>query len=315
MKILISGGAGFVGSHLAENLVNLGHDVTVIDNFSTGSKENIKFLNLQIVDKNILELVDYGYFSDGIDKFDVVFHLAAQPFSKAQNDWFTESKSIFDTNVSGSHNLLRLISPNCHFIAASSASVYGEGQRLTEPTLYNPKSAYGYTKMIMERVIKGSPRCAHSTIVRPGTIIGPRGRCFPNRLIWTLLHNEPCTFFNNGHVLRDIIDVQDVAFALIEIMNQKLYGTFNLGSNTEISGLELNKEVSDIASKNNIFFNGNLVDFTPSDFVTCSTLNSNKLFTSLRWRPQYTLQMSLSKIFDYYKSHSDAKQPISWDSL
>ena len=312
-NILITGGAGFVGSHLAENLVNLGHNVTVIDNFSTGSKENIKFLNLQIINKDILELVDYGYFSDKIDKFDVVFHLAAQPFSKAQNNWFTESKSIFDTNVSGTHNLLRLINPNCHFIVASSASVYGEGRQICETQYYNPKSAYGYSKTIMEQVIKYSGR--QYTIVRPGTIIGPRGRCFPNRVIWSLLYNKPCTFFNNGQVLRDIIDVQDVVLTFIEIMNQKLFGTFNLGSNTEISGLDLKNEVAQLVEENEILFKGNLVDFIPEDFVCCSTLNSNKLFSSLNWKPKYTLSESLLKIFDYYKNYQDIKAPPSWDSL
>jgi UDP-glucose 4-epimerase len=268
-NVLISGGAGFVGSHLAEALLNLGHSVAILDNFSTGNIRNIKNTTAKVRQADILKQTE----KSGIDKYDTIFHLAAKPFSKAKEDWFSESHGIFQTNVVGTHNILRLMNPKCHFIAASSASVYGEGCNLLETSPYNPKSAYGYSKTIMEQTIKYSGK--NYTIVRPGTIIGPRGRCFPNRLVWTAIHNQPCQLFDKGEVLRDLIDVRDVVSALIRIMSSKTYGIFNLGSNTEISGFDLAKTFISIAKHFNLKPTAVPTSFVPSDFVRESTLNSS----------------------------------------
>ena len=311
MQCLITGGAGFLGSHLAEALFKLGHSVTIIDNYSTGRFENIKNLNLKIIDR--IQDINKLDSADRVDEYDTIFHLAAQPFSKAKQDWFAESKQIFDTNVCGTHNILRLTSTKTHFIATSSAAVYGEGQYLSEGTLYNPKSAYGYSKMIMEDLIIHSPRWLY-TILRPGTIIGPRGRCFPNRLIWTSIHNQPCQLFDNGNILRDLIDVRDVVNALITIMDKKTYGLYNLGSNSEISGFDLAKTFIPIAKSFNLTPTAQPTSFVPSDFVKVSTLNSNKLYRALHWKPEHSLSDSLEEITKYYLNASSI-EPAGWDSL
>lgn len=144
MQCLVTGGAGFVGSHLSKALVDLGHTVTILDNFSAGRKQNIKNLIVNVQRQNVFKV------TTGIDKYDTIFHLAAKPFSKAKTDWFSESNSIFQSNVVGTHNILRLMNPGSHFILASSASVYGSGQCLTEELPYNPISAYGYSKTLAE---------------------------------------------------------------------------------------------------------------------------------------------------------------------
>jgi len=306
-NILITGGAGFVGSHLAEALLKLEHNVIAIDNYSTGSYQNIKHLSLPVRNKDICK------FDSDLTQFDTVFHLAAQPFSKAKTNWFSESNSIFQTNVYGTYNILKHISPTCHFIAASSASVYGEGTKLFETLLYNPLSAYGYSKTLMEQVIINSPHHNY-TILRPGTIIGPRGRCFPNRLIWTSIHNKPCELFDNGNITRDIIDVRDVVAALIRIMDTKTYGIFNLGTNTSITGLQLKETYKPVATTFNLFPQITTTPFTPKDFVKNSTLNSNKLYTTLNWRPIHNLTDSLTKITDDYLLNK-TREPKSWESL
>ena len=292
---------------MAKKLIEQKHQVTILDNFSTGRIKNIENISVQVQHKNVLKV------TSGIDKFDVVFHLAAKPFSKANINWFDESNSIFQTNVVGTYNILRLINQNCHFIFTSSASVYGEGRRLEEESPYRPLSAYGYSKMMAEQIIINSPRIY--TIVRPATIIGPRGRCFPNRVMWSIVKNNPCKFFKNGQVLRDIIDVNDVTSALTEIMNQKVLGIFNLGTNTEILGVELGNVASKIANEWGMKLKTQFTSFVPSDFVTKSTLNSTKLHTTLKWQPEYNLYRSLSTIFDYYHFNSNIKEPPSWDSL
>lgn len=306
-SVLVTGGAGFVGSHLSEKLVKLGHSVTIIDNYSTGRLQNIKGINAKIQHKNILKL------TYGIDKYDVIFHLAAKPFSKAKKDWFSESYPIFQTNVAGTYNILRLTKPDCHFIFTSSASVYGEGCKLAETTPYNPKSAYGYSKILAEQIIINSPR--KYTILRPGTIIGPRGRCFPNRVMWSLVYGKQCDFFKNGNVVRDIIDVRDVVTALVNIMDKKLLGMFNLGANTEITGNQLVFHTKQLAEKNYLNFTYKLTPDAPQDFVVKSTLNSNKLQTNLNWKPIFTLHESLKTIFDYYRHNPEASEPPSWGDL
>lgn len=310
MKVLITGGAGFVGSWLSRGLTVLGHNVTILDNFSTGRIEFLKDAienGAEAVEEDILN------FRPGIDKYNVVFHLAAKPFSKATKDWFAESLPVFHTNATGTYNVLRRTNPSCHFILVSSASVYGEGRGLVETDPYNPLSAYGYSKTVAEQITVNSPR--HCTIVRPGTIIGPRGRCFPNRLMWLIVHNEQCTFFKNGKVLRDIIDVRDIASALIKIMEQKLLGIYNLGTNTEIRGSQLSSKAKQVAKNNKLTFNFNMSHFAPEDFVVESTLNSNKLYAALNWKPRLNLLDSLETILNYYLHDHKATEPPSWDVL
>lgn len=312
MKIqcLVTGGAGFVGTHLVNKLVtNDNLSVTVIDDFSTGNPKNLEETNCIIKEKDITQLSE----SDNINKYRVIFHLAAKPFSKTKKDWLTESQKIFQTNVYGTYNLLRLSNPNCHFIAMSSASIYGEGVNLHEELPYNPKSAYGYSKVLTEQVIIHSPR--PYTIVRPGTIIGALGRCFPNRLIWTAINNQPCKLFDNGNITRDIIDARDVATALEGLMETKTYGIYNLGSNTTTTGNQLNEFLQKIKTQFNINPKITKTPKTPIDFVKISTLNSNKLYTALHWQPKHNIQSSFLNIINYYLNSETTLQPPSWESL
>lgn len=309
-KILVTGGAGFVGSYLSLELTELDHSVTVVDDFSTGKKQymqSVKHRGARILKRNILDL------ERGVDEFDIIFHLAARPFSKSKIDWFSESQPVFQTNVIGTYNILRLTKPDCHFIFISSASVYGEGCKLSETSPYHSQSAYGYSKTLAEQIVVHSPR--QYTILRPGTIIGPRGRCFPNRVMWSLAHEKPCNFFKKGSVLRDIIDVRDVVRALVKIMDNKELGIFNLGTNTEIKGFYLVSYAKRLAQKKHLNFIPILTSFVPQDFVVKSTLNSDKLQLKLNWKPVFTLSESLKTIFDYYQHDPEASEPPSWDSL
>lgn len=310
MKVLVTGGAGFVGSQLTWKLSELKHNVTVIDDFSTGKKEYTKGLkrnNVKIIKQDILNL------KSGLDKFDVVFHLAAKPFSKSKADWFSESNEIFQTNAVGTYNVLRLTKSGCHFIFVSSASIYGEGRKMPETSLHRPKSAYGYSKTIAEEIVTRSNRWR--TILRPATIIGPRGKCFPNRVMWSLANNEKCTFFKDGAVLRDIIDVRDVVSSLIKVMENKVTGVYNLGTNVEITGKKLASYAKNLAEQKQLSFQYEFTPFAPDDFVTVSTLHSDKLWEVLKSKPMFTLAETLREILGYYQHSTEAKEPPSWESL
>lgn len=292
-------------------LVKQKFDVTVIDDFSTGKLTNVApeiKKKLYIKNKDICKLNE----QDKISQFDVIFHLAAKPYSKTQSDWLKETNEIYKTNTYGTFNLLRLSNSNCHFIFASSASVYGVGTNLIESIPYNPQSAYGYSKTIAEQTLINSQR--KYTIFRPATIIGENGRCFPNRLCWSLVNNKECSLFKNGLVIRDIIDVHDVVDALIKTMQYEFNGVYNLGANKRVTGSQLFKILKKLCITEK-FDNIKLTQFVPKGFVDASTLTSDKLYKRLIWTPQVTLEDSLEKIMNFYRIHPESNEPPSWDNL
>ena len=149
MKYLVTGGAGFIGSHLVERLINLGHKVVVIDDFSLGKEENlIKDNNLTVYRKNICDDLS-EIFNE--DKFDAVFHLAALPRVQFS---IKEPIKTHNANINGILNLLDY----CRrfnikrFVFSSSSSVYGDQEKLpfTEVMNPNPMSPYALHKLVGE---------------------------------------------------------------------------------------------------------------------------------------------------------------------
>lgn len=239
--------------------------------------------------------------------FDRIYHLAAHPWSKEED--YLQSVKTFDSNVVGTYNLLKGLRKNALFIFTSSANVYGNGVHFKETFPFHITSNYGLTKGTAEFVIKHSSQ--PYIIFRPGTVIGTRGRCFPNRLVWCAVNNVPVEIFNNGDTLRDIIDVQDVVNALL-IADKLGRGVYNLGSNTEISGKELVSLVSNIAKERGYKLQYSFVETYPKGYVPYSTLIT-KLEGSGLWKPRITLEKSLNILFNYYKS--GGHEPPSWDKL
>lgn len=307
MKILVTGGAGFIGSHLVEALVHKGHEVTVVDDLSSGSKFNLESI------KDDIHFIGWRVQTFHISKmkeFDVIYHLAARPWSK--EEFHLQAMKTFGSNVDGTYNLLKGIGKDALFIFTSTANVYGNGRKFTENSPFNISSTYGLTKGTAEFLIKHSSQ--PHVIFRPGTVIGPRGRCFPNRLVWCAVHNTPVEIFNNGDTLRDIIDVQDVVHALLvaDKLPQGTYNTYNLGSNSEIRGKELVSLVSNIAKERGYKLHYTFTKFYPKGYVPYSTLDTVLDGSSL-WKPQITLEKSLNSIFDYYEK--GGYEPPSWESL
>lgn len=305
MRVLVTGGAGFVGSFLVDELERQKHKVTVIDDLSTGKYENMG--------NHDFFFGDVSKFKWLSPRFDVVFHLAASPYSKTNVDWFTESDSVYQSNVFGVYNILRLMNPKSHFILVSSASVYGSGRHLREENGYNAQSAYGYSKILAEQITLNSHRFC--SIVRPGTIIGVNGRCFPNLVMWSLLKRKKLEFFNGGENVRDLVDVRDVAFALTKIMDEEVRGVFNLGSNSEVTGNQLIALAKEVGRENKLEFRGKVSSFVPKDFVKESTLDSDKIMDCLGWKPVYKLKGSLEDIFNHYKKNYNAYEPPSWEVI
>ena len=307
-KILVTGGAGFIGSHLVEALVNGGHKVIVTDDFSSGIRENLLGVLGNITIRN-WDVCDFNP-----EVYDIVYHLAAKPWSKnreiSDEEYYIQKFTMFETNVIGTYYQLQQFNQSDNlFVFTSTANVYGDGRKLKENSPFNIPSQYGYTKAVAERlvVLSGNPY----VIFRPGTVIGPRGRCFPNRLVWCAVNDVPVEIFNNGNTWRDIIDVRDVVSALL--LAEKLpHGIYNLGSNVETRGNYLVKLIECIANKRGHSLKCNFVPWYPKGYVPESTLVT-KLEGSGLWKPKYSLVETLETLFDYYEK--GGFEPPSWKKL
>jgi len=258
MKILITGGAGFIGSHLAEEYLNQGNEVYIIDDFSTGSPDNIReiekstgaakrlfFHEDTIMNRSImLELV-------GI--CDVVFHLAAAVGVRYIIDHPLES---IRTNIQGTEVVLDLCNKfKKKVLIASTSEVYGKHLHAplveTDNIIYGPSSksrwSYAAAKLMDEFSALAYYRTLDLKVViaRLFNTIGPRqtgayGMVIP-RFVEQALKNEPLTVYGDGKQTRTFTYVKDVVYALMALMaNESTYGeVFNVGGSEEISILEV----------------------------------------------------------------------------
>lgn len=250
-KILITGGAGFIGSHLAEKLLEQGEEVFVLDDLSTGSLENIKKAqenpNFHFIKGSVLDekLVD-----ETVDKVDEIYHLAAAVGVKTVVDQPLQS---FLVNIDGTKNVLAAAAKkHTPVLITSSSEVYGKNDELpfkeeddrVYGSIYRERWGYGLSKTSDEFLglayfrEKGLP----VVIVRLFNVVGPRqkgayGMVVP-RFIKQALSNQPIEVYGDGEQTRCFGFVKDVAKALINLMEakEKTYGhIFNVGSDEEIS--------------------------------------------------------------------------------
>lgn len=254
MKILVTGGAGFIGSHLVERLLNLGHEVSVLDDLSTGSRKNLK----SVLDKKNLDLIegsvlDSELVSKQVANSDYVFHLAAAVgvFNIVQKP--LQSLSI---NLTGTENVLYSADKfSVPVLIASSSEIYGKNASDTlsensDRILGNPLTlrwSYSEAKAIDESFAYAYhvEKSLEIRIARFFNTVGPRqlgayGMVVP-RFVSSALENSPITIYGNGKQSRCFIHVQDAVDALVGIaFSEDTIGqAINIGNSTEISILRL----------------------------------------------------------------------------
>ncbi len=300
-RILVTGGAGFIGSHLVDRLILDGHKVSIIDNLSSGSRKNLNskasFYKLDISNKKIAEVFDR-------EKPEVVFHLAAQAnLQKSILDPVADSK----TNILGFINICK----NCKefgvkkIIFSSSAAVYGDGDQIPtkEGASLKPVSPYGVAKLTGEQLLALYREQFNIEYValRYSNVYGPRQgnngeggvvSIFFNRI----KNNEKLIVYGSGNQTRDFIFVDDVVRANICAMLSKQSGIFNISSAKETSVRQLIEEIK-LLTKRDV-----QIIYAParSGDQARSALDYSLAEKVLDWSPKYTLRNGLKESCDWF---------------
>jgi UDP-glucose 4-epimerase len=228
-RILITGGAGFIGSHLVDKLIEANQAVTVLDNFSTGSRRNLeqaqKNGDVRIIEGSVL---DMEALDAAMDNCDIVFHLAVECVRRS----LAHPLENHHTNATGTINTLEMARRKniSRFIYCSSSEVYGNGVDALlneDKTVCQPTTVYGAAKLAGEYYTKAYHRTYQLPIIiaRPFNAYGPRAHCQGERaeviprFIIRLLNNLPPIIFGNGKSARDFTYVTEVAEGLSLLMN------------------------------------------------------------------------------------------------
>lgn len=269
MRVLVSGGAGYIGSVLVRRLVEKGHKVTVLDRFFYGRESLEPFLTEQKVEILDLDIRDLDGESREIAKPDAVIHLAA-----LSNDPSCEldARLTFDTNVSGTRHIAALAKRLGveRFIFFSSCSVYGLGKasKLTEASLLNPISAYAESKVQAEEILHSlQDRTFRPTILRLATAFGgsPRMRfdLAINAMTLSALQTQRINILGGGTQWRPFVHVGDIARLCEQLLEEPMSRiggqTFNVGCD------ELNYQISDLGKLIAEKIGGIDIEYPPSD--------------------------------------------------
>jgi len=306
IRILVTGGAGFLGSHLCEHLLREGYDVLCVDNFYTGTKGNI----VHLLDNPYFELLRHDITFPLYVEVDQIYNLAcpASPIHY-QNDPVQTTK----VNVHGSINMLGLAKRlKAKILQASTSEVYGDPSIHPQPETYwgnvnciGPRSCYDEGKRCAETLFFDYHR-QHRIKIKVARIFntyGPRmhpndGRVISN-FILQALRNQPITIYGDGTQTRSFCYVDDMISGLIRLMNttDDFTGPINLGNPIEISILELaTKILQIIGSKSKLVFQPLPAD-DPRQRQPLIDLAKEKL----GWIPKVPLEEGLKKTIAYFE--------------
>ena len=304
MKILVTGGAGFIGSQIADAFISSGHNVCIIDNLSTGTKENINpkaaFYEIDITDKDIIRIFEK-------EKFDVVSHQAAQiDVRKSVAD------PVFDanTNILGTLNLLQACvktGVKKFMFASTGGAIYGEQDYFPADELHptRPVSPYGITKLTIEKYLfyYHIQYKLNYTVLRYANVYGPRQNPFGEAGVVAifankLLQKEQPVINGAGEQTRDYVFVGDVVKANIKTLEDKDSTIYNVGTGIETNVNQIFKQLNKITGNHAKEKHGPQAKGEQMR----SVITSDKLFSKFNWKPVTNLEEGLSKTVEFFKT-------------
>ena len=300
MKALVTGGAGFIGSWVVDYLVNEGFEVVVIDNLSTGKKENLNkkagFYQLDIRDKKIADIFKN-------EKPDCVFHLAAQMDVRKSIINPVEDANV---NILGSLNILN----NCVankvkkiIFSSSGGAIYGDNVEVpsSETEKEKPISPYGVAKLAVEKYL-GFYKKVYGldyASLRYANVYGPRQNSKGEAGVIAIfsdkiLSGEKVKINGSGKQTRDFVYMKDVAKANVMALN--LSGVFNVGTGKETEINQIFQKIKEIAGKGEKFHGSAIAGEQLRSCLDSSKLNKKG------WKPDYSLELGLKETLEFFKN-------------
>lgn len=307
MRILITGGAGFLGSHLTDRLIEKGHEVIVVDNFFTGSKKNIEHL----IGNPRFELIRHDVTFPLFIEVDAIYNLAS-PASPVH--YQRDPVQTIKTNVIGAVNMLGLAKRlKVPIFQASTSEVYGDPEVHPQPESYwgrvntiGPRACYDEGKRAAETLFFDYQR-QHGVKIRVARIFntyGPRmaaddGRVVSNFIVQAL-KGEDITIYGDGSQTRSFCYVDDLVAGFMKMMesDKPLLGPINLGNPGEFTMLELAQQVIEITgSKSQLKFMP-----LPQDDPKQRQPDITKAKAELSWEPKIDLETGIRATTTYFES-------------
>jgi UDP-glucose 4-epimerase len=304
MKILITGGSGFIGSHIVEHYQGKADEIRVLDNLRTGYRKNLDGLDCKFIEGSI---TDREMVRKAVEGVDYIFHLAALV---SVPESMSKPGECVDINVNGLLNVLEEAAAAGvkKLVFASSAAVYGDNPSVpkVETMLPEPKSPYAITKLDGEYYLGMFQREGRleTAAIRFFNVFGPRqdpkgayAAAVPI-FIEKAVMGEDITVFGDGAQTRDFIYVKDIVGALsFAVETPGVTGVFNAGYGGQITINDLASQIISNAGTNSRVLHA---PERPGD-VKHSRASADKL-QAAGWKPQHTLQNGLAATFDFFKS-------------
>ena len=307
MNILITGGAGFVCSHLADTLFDKKHDLILLDNLLTGNKQNVEHLldhkNVKFIKHDVQDHIDIS------EEIDFIFHFAsaASPIAYQENPVNTlKAGSIGTINTLGLAKV-----KNADYLLASTSEIYGDPEISPQSEDYwgnvNPngeRSMYDEAKRFAEAATATYSRTYNlqTKIVRIFNTYGPRmqlndGRVVTNFIVQAL-NGKDITIYGDGSQTRSFSYVQDTVNGIVSLMESEHNDVFNIGNPTEITINELASKIIEITNSNSKIINKDL----PQDDPKQRKPDITKAKTMLNWEPKVKLEDGLTKTIEWVNS-------------
>jgi dTDP-glucose 4,6-dehydratase len=316
LRVLVTGGAGFLGSHLCDRLVREGHDVLAMDNLLTGNERNISHLAEEKRFRFIRHDVTHFIFVDG--PLDAVLHFAS-PASPI--DYLELPIQTLKVGSLGTHNALGLaMAKRARFLLASTSEVYGDPLVHPQSETYwgnvnpiGPRGVYDEAKRFAEAMTMAYRR-AHGVdtrIVRIFNTYGERmrprdGRVVP-ALICQALAGEPMTVFGDGSQTRSFCYVSDLVEGIYRLLLSDESEPVNIGNPAELSVLEFARTIQRLTrTTSEIVFRP-----LPVDDPKVRQPDIRRARTKLGWEPKVPLEEGLARTIEYFRGLGEAASPVS----